>query len=921
MGADNFDVPPADICCPITGQPFRDPVRLPSSGFVFERDAILEWFAHGHTTCPCSRKEVNPFDLVPASDVLETVAEWTQQSNCALNRVYSNANVLTANGSDGTGQSSTLAGDASRGTIDAALQQLWPNSRCGNGALARPLPSRSAAAALFGCGVSAASAPSSPGDAVHLLRLAGSEHELVAALQLLLSRSITDEVFRQCAVQLGATPLAVNLLLHGSDTERWEASELLSYLALEEDHKDIQAACLLDTVGVSSSGSLSTSSYSSRTFDHLLPGHGSDGTEVGGGGWHYKQYLQAQKQRQYRWRIQLHQKHGWPVPAWPSVSLLKRLGACLRRALLRGSDGDATNAAWAIWLLSINKQRRDVLLKRSTVEALVCCLAHSRPPGCRAAAARALRTFAMSPVAVPLFVAAAVVPALITQMHVSTAALGGGWQQQSGEGPHAPAPSSFRERLASGQPGTGGASGRGGDVVVEEGPGEGAEGEAMHGAGCSRSVGAAALGGAARPAPSSSSDDEPCEACSEAGSITDLADVGTRGNGGAAREALAAASALCNIANSASLPQFAELMSSSPVLRSAARMLRSQAPGQARCAARLLHGLAADPLCLEDLLDAGSAADLGAALTGGVGEPDPGVVEAVAGAALQIAYGAPPAAPLPPLCRALAAVTKGRGGGHAVEGAGEQPAAAGSGVSRSSARLSAARALAELVSSGHEIAACCRDDPDVVSALSTALLVPCSELLRYNAARALLALAMAPPRGRPRLPLPPHSDAAPLRCLVQMLSSADERKVATAATLLGCAAEDPDARGLLVKAGGVHALVEVVADRTGGRGSAGAGGGSSSIARDSGEGDGSRGRGRDGAGMQREASFSSASSALSGESSAAFELDGGDAAVEAASALVRIARAGTACRLEVQKACEGTSVDLPAILAASAAAV
>ena len=57
----------------------KDPVRL-STGNVYDRDQILQWFQSGHSTDPLSNVKVNKSDLAPLPD-LKAEIEALLQAN------------------------------------------------------------------------------------------------------------------------------------------------------------------------------------------------------------------------------------------------------------------------------------------------------------------------------------------------------------------------------------------------------------------------------------------------------------------------------------------------------------------------------------------------------------------------------------------------------------------------------------------------------------------------------------------------------------------------------------------------------------------------------------------------------------------------------------------------------------------------
>ncbi|XP_073269897.1 putative E3 ubiquitin-protein ligase LIN-1 isoform X2 [Primulina huaijiensis] len=59
---------PNDFVCPLTGLIFEDPVTL-ETGQSFEREAIIDWFNKGSTTCPVTRKALQ-FQAVPSTNLI-----------------------------------------------------------------------------------------------------------------------------------------------------------------------------------------------------------------------------------------------------------------------------------------------------------------------------------------------------------------------------------------------------------------------------------------------------------------------------------------------------------------------------------------------------------------------------------------------------------------------------------------------------------------------------------------------------------------------------------------------------------------------------------------------------------------------------------------------------------------------------------
>lgn len=74
--------PPKDFVCPITSNPFNDPVTL-ETGQTYERKAIQEWLNRGNSTCPITRQKLHINQLPNTNYVLKRlIASW-QEKNCS----------------------------------------------------------------------------------------------------------------------------------------------------------------------------------------------------------------------------------------------------------------------------------------------------------------------------------------------------------------------------------------------------------------------------------------------------------------------------------------------------------------------------------------------------------------------------------------------------------------------------------------------------------------------------------------------------------------------------------------------------------------------------------------------------------------------------------------------------------------------
>jgi hypothetical protein len=72
------DGPPAELCCPITDEVFKEPVILVETGQTYERTAIEHWFARGRTTDPLTGKELSNTQVVPNYAIKGLVQTWLE---------------------------------------------------------------------------------------------------------------------------------------------------------------------------------------------------------------------------------------------------------------------------------------------------------------------------------------------------------------------------------------------------------------------------------------------------------------------------------------------------------------------------------------------------------------------------------------------------------------------------------------------------------------------------------------------------------------------------------------------------------------------------------------------------------------------------------------------------------------------------
>eukprot|EP00271_Cylindrocystis_brebissonii_P023464 TRINITY_DN9745_c0_g2_i1.p1 TRINITY_DN9745_c0_g2~~TRINITY_DN9745_c0_g2_i1.p1 ORF type:complete len:1058 (+),score=127.54 TRINITY_DN9745_c0_g2_i1:397-3570(+) len=69
------DQAPKEFKCALSGNIMCDPVTLQETGINYERSAIEEWFATGHTSCPGTGTELRLFDLLPNPSLRLTIEE------------------------------------------------------------------------------------------------------------------------------------------------------------------------------------------------------------------------------------------------------------------------------------------------------------------------------------------------------------------------------------------------------------------------------------------------------------------------------------------------------------------------------------------------------------------------------------------------------------------------------------------------------------------------------------------------------------------------------------------------------------------------------------------------------------------------------------------------------------------------------
>ena len=67
--------PPRALCCPITLELLRDPVRT-VYGHVFERRVLQAWLMRSPSTCPNTRRPLTMDNTSPAPDVAAAIVLW-----------------------------------------------------------------------------------------------------------------------------------------------------------------------------------------------------------------------------------------------------------------------------------------------------------------------------------------------------------------------------------------------------------------------------------------------------------------------------------------------------------------------------------------------------------------------------------------------------------------------------------------------------------------------------------------------------------------------------------------------------------------------------------------------------------------------------------------------------------------------------
>ena len=74
-------VPQNFICC-LTLDILKDPVSTPR-GFVFERQAIVEWLSRGERSCPLTREPLEEWELTDNVLLLDEILRWKKLNGIA----------------------------------------------------------------------------------------------------------------------------------------------------------------------------------------------------------------------------------------------------------------------------------------------------------------------------------------------------------------------------------------------------------------------------------------------------------------------------------------------------------------------------------------------------------------------------------------------------------------------------------------------------------------------------------------------------------------------------------------------------------------------------------------------------------------------------------------------------------------------
>ena len=77
------DIIPEEFICPISLSVMKDPV-VSKDGQTYDRHAILQWLAQGHTTCPLTRQPLKPSLLVPNVNLRMRLMKWKAEKGIKL---------------------------------------------------------------------------------------------------------------------------------------------------------------------------------------------------------------------------------------------------------------------------------------------------------------------------------------------------------------------------------------------------------------------------------------------------------------------------------------------------------------------------------------------------------------------------------------------------------------------------------------------------------------------------------------------------------------------------------------------------------------------------------------------------------------------------------------------------------------------
>lgn len=181
--------PPDAYLCPISCQLMTDPVTL-ESGHTFDRGSIRQWFAAGRTTCPLTRRAVDPASLQPNTTLKTAIQDWVRAQDDAF---------------------------ASVPLADRPLEVV-----SGHFLIPRQQPQSGSAEDVL-------SVPAA--HVVQLLERAGTSDEREALIQVLLTQAAVCNRNKHAIIATGVIPTLVWLVFSAETcTLRWYAAELVSFL-------------------------------------------------------------------------------------------------------------------------------------------------------------------------------------------------------------------------------------------------------------------------------------------------------------------------------------------------------------------------------------------------------------------------------------------------------------------------------------------------------------------------------------------------------------------------------------------------------------------------------------------------------------------------------------------------------------------